>query len=85
MRSISGYSNGANGKHAVRSSSCGTRMSSAAIGHTGFTGTSLWLDPTADAYVVLLSNRIHPSRGGDGIRRVRSAVHDAIMEAVRAA
>jgi CubicO group peptidase (beta-lactamase class C family) len=66
-------------------SSCGTRMSAAAFGHTGFTGTSLWLDPAAGLYVVLLSNRIHPTRSGDSIGRVRSAVHDAVMEGFRAA
>ena len=52
-------------------SSCGTRMSSAAIGHTGFTGTSLWIDPVADVYVVFLTNRVHPSRANDAILRVR--------------
>lgn len=60
-------------------SSCGTRMSAAAFGHTGFTGTSLWLDPTADAYIVLLTNRVHPSRDNDAILEVRRSVHDAIM------
>src|SRR5207342_782196 len=38
-------------------SSCGTRMSRTAIGHTGFTGTSLWIDPVRDRYFVLLANR----------------------------
>lgn len=59
-------------------SSCGTRMSAAAIGHTGFTGTSLWLDPVMDRYVVVLSNRVHPSRVGDAMQRVRPALHDAL-------
>jgi CubicO group peptidase (beta-lactamase class C family) len=59
-------------------SSCGTRMSRAAIGHTGFTGTSLWIDPERDVYVVFLSNRVHPSRAGDAMKRVRPALHDAI-------
>ena len=63
-------------------SSCGTRMSARAIGHTGFTGTSLWLDPEAACYVVLLTNRVHPSRAGDGITQVRPAFHDAVMEAL---
>ena len=63
-------------------SSCGTRMSPRAIGHTGFTGTSLWLDPAAACYVVLLTNRVHPSRDGDGITQVRPAFHDAVMEAL---
>ncbi|MBE3072265.1 MAG: serine hydrolase [Acidobacteria bacterium] len=61
-------------------SSCGTRMSHAAFGHTGFTGTSLWLDPGSQLYVVLLTNRVHPSHASDAIRRVRPAVHDAILD-----
>jgi CubicO group peptidase (beta-lactamase class C family) len=60
-------------------SSCGTRLSAAAIGHTGFTGTSLWIDPVKDLYVVILTNRVHPSRAGDGIQAVRRALHDAIV------
>ena len=44
-------------------SSCGRRMSAAAIGHTGFTGTSLWIDTLADVYVVLLTNRVYPVAG----------------------
>ena len=63
-------------------SSCGTRMSPRAVGHTGFTGTSLWLDPEAPCYVVLLTNRVHPSRDGDGITQVRPAFHDAVMQAL---
>jgi CubicO group peptidase (beta-lactamase class C family) len=62
-------------------SSCGTRMSARAIGHTGFTGTSLWLDPEGACYVVLLTNRVHPSRDGDGITPTRQAFHDEVMEA----
>jgi CubicO group peptidase (beta-lactamase class C family) len=61
-------------------SSCGTKLSPAAVGHTGFTGTSLWLDPARDLYVVFLSNRVHPSRqNNDGIQVVRRALHDAIV------
>lgn len=60
-------------------SSCGTCLSPSAIGHTGFTGTSLWIDPEQDLYVVLLSNRVHPSRQGDGIQETRRAVHDAVV------
>jgi CubicO group peptidase (beta-lactamase class C family) len=63
-------------------SSCGTRMSPHAIGHTGFTGTSLWIDPEADAYVVLLTNRVHPTRENEAILRIRPALHDAVMAAV---
>ena len=55
-------------------------MSDRAIGHTGFTGTSLWIDPVHDAYVVLLTNRVHPSSAttSDGIRELRAALHNAI-------
>ena len=60
-------------------SSCGTKMSAGAIGHTGFTGTSLWIDPANDLYVVILTNRVHPTREGDGIQDVRRALHDAIL------
>jgi serine-type D-Ala-D-Ala carboxypeptidase len=62
-------------------SSCGTRMSGTAIGHTGFTGTSLWIDWERDFYVVLLSNRVHPSRENEAIRRFRPRFHDAVVGA----
>jgi CubicO group peptidase (beta-lactamase class C family) len=62
------------------SSSCGTRMSATAFGHTGFTGTSLWIDPGRDVYVVLLTNRVHPQPGdAAAITQVRRDVHDAVM------
>jgi len=60
-------------------SSCGTRMSPRAFGHTGFTGTSLWIDPEAGIYVALLTNRVHPTRENNAIQAVRPAVHDAVM------
>ena len=60
-------------------SSCGTKMSASAIGHTGFTGTSLWIDPANDLYVVILTNRVHPTRDGEGIQDVRRSIHDAIV------
>jgi CubicO group peptidase (beta-lactamase class C family) len=60
-------------------SSCGTRMSPHAFGHTGFTGTSLWIDPENDVYVTLLTNRVHPTRENEAIKQVRRAVHDAVM------
>ena len=63
-------------------SSCGTRMSASAIGHTGFTGTSLWIDIEADLYVVLLTNRVCPSRANNTVLGVRPAFHDAVMAAV---
>jgi CubicO group peptidase (beta-lactamase class C family) len=60
-------------------SSCGTRMSPRAFGHTGFTGTSLWIDPGHDAYVVLLTNRVYPDASNNSIQEVRRAVHDAVL------
>jgi len=66
-------------------SSCGTLMSPRAIGHTGFTGTSLWIDPAQDLYVVLLTNRVHPTRENNAIQPVRRAVHDAVVRSLPAA
>jgi serine-type D-Ala-D-Ala carboxypeptidase len=49
------------------------------FGHTGFTGTSLWIDPRAGVGVVLLTNRVHPRRGSPAaIQRLRRAVHEAV-------
>jgi CubicO group peptidase (beta-lactamase class C family) len=62
-------------------SSCGTKLSPSSVGHTGFTGTSLWIDWERDLYVVLLTNRVYPSRENERIRRVRPMVHDAVVEA----
>ena len=64
-------------------SSCGTRLSARAIGHTGFTGTSLWIDPELDLYVVFLTNRVHPTRENNQIQRVRPALHDAIAASLQ--
>lgn len=63
-------------------SSCGHLMSARAFGHTGFTGTSLWIDPDRMVYVVFLTNRVHPTRENQKIAAVRPAVHDAVMKAL---
>jgi CubicO group peptidase (beta-lactamase class C family) len=63
-------------------SSCGTQMSPRAFGHTGFTGTSLWIDPDRQIYVVLLTNRVHPTADNDAITQVRPALHDAVISAL---
>jgi serine-type D-Ala-D-Ala carboxypeptidase len=64
-------------------SSAGDRWPRAgAIGHTGFTGTSIWLDLPNRRWVVLLANRVHPTRGGtsvDDIKALRRAVADAVV------
>lgn len=56
-------------------------FSPAAFGHTGFTGTSLWIDPSRDLYVVLLTNRVNPTRAQGGISELRSAVHELVVRA----
>jgi CubicO group peptidase (beta-lactamase class C family) len=63
-------------------SSCGDRMSPSAVGHTGFTGTSLWIDWERDAYFVLLTNRTWFGEAGDPIKRVRQAFHAAAIAAL---
>jgi beta-N-acetylhexosaminidase len=63
-------------------SSAGHDFSPAAFGHTGFTGTSIWLDPERDLFVVLLTNRVNPTRANEKIRQVRPALHDAVLQAL---
>jgi CubicO group peptidase (beta-lactamase class C family) len=63
-------------------SSCGTLMTPTAIGHTGFTGTSLWVDYERDLYVVLLTNRVYPTRTNAALTALRPAIHDAIVRAM---
>ena len=65
-------------------SSCGTKMSASAFGHTGFTGTTLWIDPERDVYVVFLTNRVNPTRENTAIQQIRPALHDAVMGALGA-
>ena len=61
-------------------SSSGRYFSARSFGHTGFTGTSLWIDPERKLFVVLLTNRVNPTRANEKIRQVRPALHDAIFE-----
>lgn len=65
-------------------SPAGDLVGSRGFGHTGFTGTSLWVDPDAGRYSVLLTNRVHPSRSGVAISRVRRLVNNAAFSAERA-
>ncbi len=51
------------------------------FGHTGFTGTSLAIDPTTGFYVILLSNRVHPTRESFKLFRFRRALHNALYAA----
>lgn len=61
------------------SNSGGRFMSAEAFGHTGFTGTSLWIDPANDVFVILLSNRVNPTRENRRISSVRSALADSVL------
>jgi len=65
-----------------KGSSAGRYFSSGAFGHTGFTGTSVWADPERDLGVILLTNRVHPTRENQDIRKLRPAFHDAVSEAL---
>ena len=63
-------------------SSSGTHFSASSYGHTGFTGTSLWIDPERELFAILLTNRVHPTRENPKIFELRPAFHDAVMEAM---
>jgi CubicO group peptidase (beta-lactamase class C family) len=68
---------------AASGSQAGERLSRAAVGHLAFTGCSLWIDPARETWIVLLSNRVHPSiPTDDRFRRFRPALHDAALDAV---
>ncbi|MFQ5666169.1 MAG: serine hydrolase domain-containing protein [Candidatus Binatia bacterium] len=63
-------------------SSAGVRFSPHSVGHLGFTGTSAWLDLEHDRHIILLTNRVHPSRDNDAIGAFRPFIHDAIVNAL---
>jgi CubicO group peptidase (beta-lactamase class C family) len=52
------------------------------FGHTGFTGTSIWVDPDKQVFVVFLTNRVYPTRENQKHIKVRPALHDAVMQAL---
>ncbi len=60
-------------------SSAGHHFSKTSFGHTGFTGTSIWIDPVRKLYVVFLTNRVFPDSDNLKIREIRPRLHDAIM------
>lgn len=63
-------------------SSSGRYFSTHSVGHLGFSGTSFWIDPEREVVVVLLTNRIHPTRDNVMIRQFRPAFHDHLMQAI---
>jgi CubicO group peptidase (beta-lactamase class C family) len=67
---------------ASEDSSAGDYFSSDAYGHTGFTGTSLWIDPEKQLVVACLTNRVYPGRWKEGIHPFRRAVHDFFARSI---
>ncbi len=67
---------------AIENSSTGRYLSRNTVGHLGFTGTSFWLDLDSGITVVLLTNRIHPTRDNTAIKMFRPAIHDAVWSAL---
>ena len=63
-------------------SSAGGLFSTGSVGHLGFTGTSFWMDRQREIIVVLLTNRVHPSRFNERIKKFRPRLHDEIMMAL---
>jgi serine-type D-Ala-D-Ala carboxypeptidase len=61
-------------------SSAGRHFSTRTVGHLGFTGTSFWIDLERELIVILLTNRVHPTRVNDRIKAFRPLVHDLVME-----
>jgi beta-glucosidase-like glycosyl hydrolase/CubicO group peptidase (beta-lactamase class C family) len=63
-------------------STAGSYFSPRSFGHTGFTGTSIWIDPDRELFLILLTNRVHPTRDNQLIRKARPAVADAVVNAL---
>lgn len=63
-------------------SSAGTRFGLRSFGHTGYTGTSIWVDPDRDLIVVLLTNRVHPTSENTKLLQFRPKFHDVVVEAL---
>ncbi len=64
-------------------SSSGSHFSLESAGHLGFTGTSFWMDPLKNIAVILLTNRVHPSRSNEQIKQFRPYFHDRIMQTLQ--
>jgi serine-type D-Ala-D-Ala carboxypeptidase len=63
-------------------SSSGHHFSPTAVGHLGFTGTSIWIEPEREIVISLLTNRVYPRRDNQAIRDLRPRIHDLVMEAL---
>lgn len=64
-------------------STAGTLTSNESFGHTGFTGTSFWVDPSENIAIIILTNRVYPNRSyGSRISRIRAKIADAVMKSI---
>ena len=63
-------------------SSAGSKLSRRSFGHTGYTGTSIWMDPDNDLFIVLLTNRVNPTRANTRILQVRATLADLVADAL---
>ena len=63
-------------------SSAGNLFGTISFGHTGFTGTSIWVDPDRNLFVVFLTNRVYPSREKNKLLSIRPKLHDAVIRAI---
>ena len=63
-------------------SSAGDLFDITSFGHTGFTGTSVWIDPTKKLFVVFLTNRVHPTRENKKIYNIRPDLHNAVIQSI---
>ena len=64
---------------ASKNSSSGSHFSKNSVGHLGFTGVSFWMDLDRSLLIILLTNRIHPTRENEKIKIFRPVLHDAVM------
>jgi len=65
-----------------KDSSAGQYFSANSVGHLGFAGTSIWMDLDRNIIIILLTNRIHPTRTNEKIKAFRPAIHNLIMEEI---
>lgn len=65
-----------------KGSSAGSLFSMNSFGHTGFTGTSIWADPQRKLFLILLTNRVHPTRANSKISNIRPAIADAVINSL---
>ena len=63
--------------NSIYSSAKGSYFSSRSFGHTGYTGTSLWIDPETQSYLIILTNRVHPNGKGD-VKELRQEIADIV-------